>query len=603
MALFHFPTPYKDECLTGILGRLAKRTLCNSPKRLSDDLFGDSNVTATIDLPSHLIALQQNVSHIFPYSVDQIIEHFTLYNFYSPFLQDWKRIKILESMKGTNGSTIHTRAGINASNISKNRFPKFCPICFMEDVQEYGEGYFHLAHQIPDIICVRHNCLLLEYMPEIREIHGRQFLFLPEEPRSHWTHKSNKYPRLLDISTTLSMILHRQMDFDINNIDYEEKIFNTSYVRGRKIDQMKFSEDFMAYYGSDLLRLLLPKQRASDHGRWIAEILRRPLHIFHPIRHIMINEFIKTLSSSCAESKPPFGNGPWKCFNKASDHFGLAVITRMTTHVDSKSGHQIGIFECECGMIYSMSFTSSMANSIEETIRIKVWGDRWMQRLRQEIKSGKSFRKIAFLLGTTASTVSDYSKPSSPLLDNTMEIETLRKTKRKEWDKLLNKFKNQRVKKARESSPKTYAWLYRNDSEWLVIINKLNSFKNTDVELRLDWGKLDEKIISLLTQCLTKLKKENFRGRITKTLLSTMINHQHYIIGKNIRHLPKSEKFLTENIESVESAQIRRIHVAAKHLKNVYKVVPRWKLMRKAGLKENLKQKITSEIERVLKTA
>lgn len=40
---------------------------------------------------------------------------------------------------------------------------RYCPACFQQELQEYGEAYWHRAHQIKaSQACAKHNCLLLD---------------------------------------------------------------------------------------------------------------------------------------------------------------------------------------------------------------------------------------------------------------------------------------------------------------------------------------------------------------------------------------------------------------------------------------------------------
>ena len=40
---------------------------------------------------------------------------------------------------------------------------RYCPICYQEDLQLYGEPYWHRSHQLPDMqICTKHRCWLVD---------------------------------------------------------------------------------------------------------------------------------------------------------------------------------------------------------------------------------------------------------------------------------------------------------------------------------------------------------------------------------------------------------------------------------------------------------
>ncbi|HEY6437796.1 MAG TPA: hypothetical protein VIY47_14490, partial [Ignavibacteriaceae bacterium] len=94
-----FITQFPEEVFYSFIARYYKQTLSFSPKRFSQQLFNSPLGAATIDLPSHLEYFHSNTKQVFPYTVDDIIENFTLYPFYFPFLKFEKRSSIISSMK------------------------------------------------------------------------------------------------------------------------------------------------------------------------------------------------------------------------------------------------------------------------------------------------------------------------------------------------------------------------------------------------------------------------------------------------------------------------------------------------------------------------
>ena len=47
-------------------------------------------------------------------------------------------------------------------NKNGTRFLRYCPLCFKEDKQKYGEAYWHKAHQIRGVdVCNKHGCFYI----------------------------------------------------------------------------------------------------------------------------------------------------------------------------------------------------------------------------------------------------------------------------------------------------------------------------------------------------------------------------------------------------------------------------------------------------------
>ena len=157
-----FPTPYPDELLYSIIARYHIRSGNISPKITLQELFGSTTIIATPDLPSSLNYLSKQIQHLFPSSVTDLIDRYTLYPFYRPFLPPQRDRLIQKSMRANIGQNIHTRAGIMASAIATPRYFRFCPQCNAGDLDRYGEIYWHRLHQITGVfICPEHSTLLV----------------------------------------------------------------------------------------------------------------------------------------------------------------------------------------------------------------------------------------------------------------------------------------------------------------------------------------------------------------------------------------------------------------------------------------------------------
>jgi hypothetical protein len=597
----YFPEPYPDEILYSIIARYSRITLTTSPKELALELFNSSSVPATIDLPSHLIEFQKNTVEVFPYSVDRIIESFTLYPFYRPFLQLQKREKIINSMMGNVGWDIHTRVGINASKIVRPRYPKFCPACLTQDVIQFGEAYWHRMHQIPDMcVCPTHLCFLISHQPELNEFNRSLYLAVPHSLRKTKELRFNNIDAANRVAQVFAHLLNGQDSFDINKVCYLERARQTGYLKHKSLDFQRLSKDFERHFGNDFLENALCN--LSDHFSWIQGIIKRPYHFFHPLRHILIEDFFNSRNMEVGKRHEPFGEGPWPCLNKASNHYGENVVTKKSIHIDGKSKRLIGRFECSCGMIYTKSFLHRNGG-IEEFVRIKEWGIVWAARLLKEYKCKKSLRSIAAMLGTDAKTISlQFAKVSNPPSKKNPHS-LLIHNYRKKWRTKLNKFTDNKILNARRALPTIYSWLYRNDKNWLMIINKLHEKQNYSSELRLNWKQLDENLINQLAIALGTLRKRGYKKQITRTILAKIINHEKYLFRKNLRKLPLSSEYLNANCETRIEFQIRRIKMAKSALVLSNEEVAEWKIMRKAGLRKNVTQEVIDEIEKAVKFA
>ncbi|MCU0322865.1 MAG: TnsD family transposase [Chitinophagaceae bacterium] len=595
----YFVTPKPDECLYSIIARFILHTLSDNPKVINRILFGDEYVSASIDLPGHLSLFHKNVESLFPYTIDQIIKYFTLYPFYFPFLRNEKRELIYNSMLSLDASTIHTRAGINASSIKRSRFPKYCPICLIEDSKNFGDIYFHRVHQIPEIrICTKHNCYLIELTPRFDQLNTS--LYLGPNLIIDKSIRTVDNSLLTSIAREFEGIHFGNNVIDVNTLDYANEKCLKNYFKQGRINRIKLAEDFEKHFKSENLVLLF----GNDAKRlwWVSDIVKRPEHVFHPLKHVLVKIFIESYSLLFIPKQDhPFGKGPWKCINKVSEHFLKDVITEVEFHIDKKSKRVIGTFTCSCGMVYTKSFVNKKGEGKREFVRIKEWGNSWKERLEMELVSGKGLREISRIMGADTNVIKGFKETfEKDDCENELMPTNLEEYKNK-WIALLEKYSNARIKKARKEAPWLYVWLYRNAKQWLLDINRKYQVKTNTAQLRLNWHELDEEIVSQLEAITQKFKDSDYPAQLTRTFLAKAIKKDQYLLGKSIKKLPKSNLFLNNSIEKLEEYQKRRVARIIQEFKRKGDLLAKWKIIRVAGLKKPLIPSIDNFITESIK--
>jgi len=174
--LSFFPTPYEDELLYSVFARYHVRAGNKSYKTTIQELFNSQTASAIVDLPCNIRSLIENMPPMSLYNTEELIKNHTLFPFYAAFLQPERAKQIYNSMLGSRGGDIYTRAGIMASRISANRFLKYCPVCASEELQRYGEMYWHRMHQVPFLLCPIHKMQLLDSMVPCIGINKHEYI-------------------------------------------------------------------------------------------------------------------------------------------------------------------------------------------------------------------------------------------------------------------------------------------------------------------------------------------------------------------------------------------------------------------------------------------
>lgn len=157
--LLLFPQPFPDESLYSLAVRFHKLMVHESYRQTSQELFGVYSRTCGSVLPCCLGSLSQRLE--VAYSVDDLIERFTLLPLYRPFMAESKYSVVRATMAGNSGSGLKMSLGITASRFLKHDSFRYCESCTREDIQKYGVPYWHRIHQaIGSCSCPHHEEVL-----------------------------------------------------------------------------------------------------------------------------------------------------------------------------------------------------------------------------------------------------------------------------------------------------------------------------------------------------------------------------------------------------------------------------------------------------------
>lgn len=156
-----FPTPYPDELWYSVICRYHIRNGNYCAKHTMRQLYGDGTYTASMMLCGHIVPLLEQLPRGYLSIKDIILRH-TLYPYYARFYSTQRKRSTYAYAFNGNADTVH-RMGISQSNGNHYSVLRYCPVCYQEDLAQYGEPYWHRFHQLPDMqLCVKHRCWLVD---------------------------------------------------------------------------------------------------------------------------------------------------------------------------------------------------------------------------------------------------------------------------------------------------------------------------------------------------------------------------------------------------------------------------------------------------------
>jgi hypothetical protein len=650
-----FPQPYEDELLYSVLARYHIRSGNISPKATMKELFGSNTATAIIDLPSNLDNLIENMPVTARYTAEKLIFNHTLYPFYSIFLPQERAELVLNSMKGNNGGDIHTRAGISASSISSKQYLQFCPKCLNEDREKHGEFYWHRVHQIPGVmVCPKHKVLLQdskvlvhsqnkhEYIPANEENCRIDECIIPDEGKEVRAITLLKYlnngvknktalkdldailEKLWILSNDAQCLLNQKISpkpMDWFYHQYISKLIENGIANiNGNVRQEELVDGFISYYGKEFLHIVQSTVNKVDESNWLGMIIRKHRKTFHPIRHLLMIHYLGLTLGEVFYKEldyKPFGESPWPCLNAGAEHYLQQVVKDLKVAYGADVKSPIGTFTCSCGFIYTRRGPDGNEEDRYKLGRIKQFGQVWENKLKKLVNKRLSLNETARQLKVDANTVKKYVKKlelkvywenrTEYVKENTSDKHTVYKEEyaislanhRQEWKGLMKQFPEKSKTELRKMNKALYAWLYRNDRDWLnqnspeiVVIPTINN--------RVDWNHRDEEILRLVQETVFSMLKSSTKpDRITITQVGKKIG-KLALLEKHLNKLPKTKDYLSSVVETMEDFQIRRINWAICELEKESVPVVKSILFRKAGINERYFESIIERIREIL---
>lgn len=288
--LAYFPVPYPDELLYSVIARYGIHSgLFDNQKAINRDVFSNSAAIAVPDLPGHLDILAENLKTVWKTDAQYLAHNLTQAPFYLPFL-DFNKAKLVSEAMGSGlGEGVHTRCGLAASSISQPEYFRFCPQCFENQINVYGEPYWRRIHQLPGVeLCAEHHCRLIntafslhpknkhEYVPAIAiadKTATDKFDCNEAECRVY-----ELIQQILFLKTTKSFSYAQWTQL------YQGLAERLNMKKGSRVEHHKIAELLTKAFSNTSFEALLNLGTTRD---WLVCLFSKHRKSFHPIRHMM----------------------------------------------------------------------------------------------------------------------------------------------------------------------------------------------------------------------------------------------------------------------------------------------------------------------------
>lgn len=288
--LAFFPSLYPDEILYSGIARYHQISGNRSQKQTVRDLFGERLVCATVDLPSNLGSLAKRTGEI--YTVDELIQRHTLYPYYAAYLSKVKTERLYHLMtEGTSWGEIHISLGIPASTIKLPLNMRYCIGCYRDDVEKYGEPYWHRLHQLPGVLACPIHKIWLSNSAIPYTTREQKFRYQPLST----VQKENEYKKYDIVPEIYLRVANRSEIMLCQSFRYvdSKSLVGSEYVtKEGRFRFRKLLDDFDRYFTSEFLKAINCEVKNGLCETWLHKIVRGKTMVSHPLRYILLSEFL-----------------------------------------------------------------------------------------------------------------------------------------------------------------------------------------------------------------------------------------------------------------------------------------------------------------------
>ncbi|WHY86527.1 TnsD family transposase [Neobacillus novalis] len=614
--LHWFPTPYPDELLYSVLARYHVRSGNTSPKMTTEDLFEKRTVRSVWDLPANLNFLLSQLGSY--WDAEQLINNHTMYPYYGAFLLPKQAKQVKQSMMENKGSTIHTRIGVAASNVKLKTNLWVCRDCIKEDMDTLGETYWRRVHQAPGVfMCSKHEKVLEETNVSVKAQNQHEYIIATpsvEGTKNNLDELKKEEVRLLikvaKATETLLNNTHLQKTDNTLREKYLTLIKQKGYASiNGFLKRDRLYQCFGATFSERSLELL-QSQVYIEESDWLTMIFQKHRKSFHPIRHLLVMMFLETdLNHLFGKMEYlPFGKGSWLCLNVACPNHHKPVVTDLTITTCYDTRKPVGTFHCVCGFVFSRRGPDQNREDKYRIGTIKEYGHVWKEKLLELVNEGNTLTEIAKELQADRATIKKYAaemelkvswklpKVEKKNVNQTLEdFETQLTERKNKWLELQEEYPEKSKTELRKMAPDVYAFLYRNDSDWLNDNSPVKKRIQTPNQ-RVDWEKRDKELLKQIKKVVQTWDMEAEKPtRITITSIGKKLNELS-LFQKKADKLPKTMEYIRKVSEDTVSFQKRRVEVTLEKLKKEDEPILEWKIYKKAGLRPT----VSNEVKRLI---
>lgn len=515
-------------------------------------LFGLRRSGNQHDFPSHLDRLVQRTQEQLG-SAEAIAKERTILNFYLPARTEEDAAAALRSLTGAPNGVLKYRLGMLTSRFRANHPLKACPACMDEDAAEHGVAYWHRTHQWPGVwVCRRHGGLQHEATLKSTGVQRFGWL-LPATDSLRQVAVDGSDRALICDLTRFALLVEHWSQLLPAALDVEKLglVFRaTLRAQGMMTERRNIGRDYCQAISRlrvvpELAALPATSQAALHQvNRWVFS----PQGNTHPLRQLSFifwlyrdwqsfwsaYERLAVASTRETASKPL---SPW-----SSTDPRRATVLRLIQEGASALAAAKAV-----GIDVGTAIAWATAEGTPTGRRPKTLKDEKHAGLITDLTAGTSKAEAATRHGVSLQSVTRLLRSTIGLqrIWHAARLAQARAQARSDWLRALHAFSTEGVSAARRCEPAAYAWLYRNDRDWLTACCVDIGTAPSRAVKRVNWDSRDNWLANEVRQAAAVLAEEGQTAPLKLWQLYQRVPELKAKLGA-LDRLPSTRKVISE---------------------------------------------------------
>lgn len=590
-AVPYTPNHEEDEPLYGYLGRVYAHNFACPTLQFLHLIFGLHKAVSSADLPSNLVEMLRRWPEVSPFpDIQDLIEKTTHYPYHRLFLTNERWGQLMERAVSGPGGSLKIWLGLVAQRFAATATFRSCIECDRLSWDSRGVLHWHRAHMLPGVlICPIHRTPLIAHHVQSHDT-ARNPVRLPPLPGTPLRVSRENFDALARFASASSAALWTSSARSLTG-DYCARTY-LARLRDLGISSPSGSVDL-----DQLSKLVLADNngfRGWEIGPrithlsgnalcWLYELFRDRGRACHPLTHIiLINSLFGSIDAYAQAARDLISRE-----DSAERHAELEP----SAHLDVLANPILLDRSLNCrsaaahlGISVTTVVKRRRIAGVPVVSRRKVLTSVRLGAVKEMLSSGLPPAQVSSITKLALCTVYRIrAEMRGPRSREERQIdERLLAAYRSRW--LNTALSGRSVRQRRVLDGASYAWLYRNDRQWLTEGSGHCAPVFKVARPRIDWNRRDQAYSKRITATSADLRGRSSRGRVSRTLLLRAAGPESSI-RSNLQRLPLTRRALEACAESVSEFQRMRYSQAMASLANLDEPLMAWRLLKLAGLR------------------